>query len=79
MESEPSSSTKAPTNNPASDYSEGACHVLNVIHKILNHHRSLEHRWHTKKIKLHQKLALRLFQEDVKQVCDNIASLCISV
>lgn len=42
--------------------------MLAVIHQILNHHRSLEHRWHTKKIKLHQRLALRLFQEDVKQV-----------
>lgn len=54
--------------NPARDYSEGASHVLAVIHQILNHHRSLEHRWHSKKIKLHQRLALRLFQEDVKQV-----------
>lgn len=52
----------------AADYSEGASHVLAVIHQILNHHRSLEHRWHSKKIRLHQKLALRLFQEDVKQV-----------
>ncbi|XP_060840380.1 triple functional domain protein isoform X2 [Rhopalosiphum padi] len=54
----------------AADYSEGASHVLAVIHQILNHHRSLEHRWHSKKIRLHQKLALRLFQEDVKQVLD---------
>lgn len=54
--------------NPASDYSEGASHVLAIIHQILNHHRALEHRWHRKKIKLHQRLALRLFQEDVKQV-----------
>ncbi|XP_024083955.1 triple functional domain protein isoform X2 [Cimex lectularius] len=56
--------------NPAADYSEGASHVLAVIHQILNHHRTLEHRWHSKKIKLHQRLALRLFQEDVKQVLD---------
>lgn len=54
----------------AADYSEGASHVLAVIHQILNHHRSLEHRWHSKKIRLHQRLALRLFQEDVKQVCN---------
>ncbi|XP_050432765.1 triple functional domain protein isoform X1 [Adelges cooleyi] len=54
----------------AADYSEGASHVLAVIHQILNHHRSLEHCWHSKKIRLHQKLALRLFQEDVKQVLD---------
>jgi hypothetical protein len=54
--------------NPAADYSEGASHVLAVIHQILNHHRALEQRWHSNKIKLHQRLALRLFQGDVKQV-----------
>ncbi|XP_071053767.1 triple functional domain protein isoform X4 [Onthophagus taurus] len=59
-----------PGGNPAADYSEGASHVLQVIHQILNHHRALEQKWHTKKIKLHQRLALRLFQEDVKQVLD---------
>ncbi|KAF5295457.1 hypothetical protein FQR65_LT10445 [Abscondita terminalis] len=59
-----------PGGNPAADYSEGASHVLAVIHQILNHHRALEQKWHAKKIKLHQKLALRLFQEDVKQVLD---------
>lgn len=59
---------RANRSNPASDYSEGASHVLAIIHQILNHHRALEHRWHRKKIKLHQRLALRLFQEDVKQV-----------
>ena len=46
--------------------------MLKVIHEILAHHRQLESKWHTKKIKLHQRLALRLFQEDVKQVGNNI-------
>lgn len=32
--------------------------------------RQLEQKWSQKKIKLHQKLALRLFQDDVKQVLD---------
>ena len=41
-----------------------------MIHNILAQHRALESRWHAKKIKLHQRLALRLFQEDVKQVLD---------
>ncbi|KDR16954.1 Triple functional domain protein, partial [Zootermopsis nevadensis] len=62
------------TGNPAADYSEGASHVLAVIHQILNHHRTLEQKWHGKKIKLHQRLALRLFQEDVKQVLDWLAN-----
>ncbi|XP_054274180.1 triple functional domain protein-like isoform X3 [Macrosteles quadrilineatus] len=69
-----SSSGSRQGGNPAADYSEGASHVLAVIHQILNHHRSLEHRWHSKKIKLHQRLALRLFQEDVKQVLDWLAN-----
>lgn len=56
--------------NPAADYSEGASHVLAVIHEILGHHRSLENKWHAEKVRLHQTLALRLFQEDVKQVLD---------
>ncbi|XP_022243783.1 triple functional domain protein-like [Limulus polyphemus] len=56
--------------NPAADYSEGAKHVLSVIHQILGNHRSLESIWHAKKIKLHQRLALGLFQEDVRQVED---------
>lgn len=43
-----------------------------VIHQILNHHRALEQKWHAKKIKLHQRLALRLFQEDVKQVSSSL-------
>ena len=38
---------------------------MTVIHDILAHHRALEAKWHAKKIKLHQRLALRLFQEVV--------------
>ena len=63
-------SPKPSVADPAKDYSDGANHVLSVIHNILAQHRSLEARWHSKKIKLHQRLALRLFQEDVKQVLD---------
>ncbi|KAL7734189.1 hypothetical protein ACLKA6_011864 [Drosophila palustris] len=65
-----SSYNKYERQNPAADYSEGASHVLAVIHQILGHHRTLEAKWHQEKIRLHQTLALRLFQEDVKQVLD---------
>ena len=41
-----------------------------VTRPVLAQHRGLEQKWHAKKIKLHQRLALRLFQEDVKQVLD---------
>lgn len=44
--------------------------MLSVIHEILAQHRTLESAWHQKKLKLHQRLALRLFQEDVRQVLD---------
>jgi hypothetical protein len=54
--------------DPAADYSSGAKHVLDVIHEILGRHRALEQKWTSKKVKLHQRLALKLFKEDVKQV-----------
>ena len=56
--------------NPALDYQEGAKHVVSVIHQVLSHHRSIESLWHVKKIKLHQRLALALFQDDVRQVIE---------
>jgi hypothetical protein len=56
--------------DPAADYSSGAKHVLAVIHEILDGHRRLEQKWTSKKIKLHQRLALKLFKEDVQQVMD---------
>ncbi|KAK6165753.1 hypothetical protein SNE40_022615 [Patella caerulea] len=52
------------------DYSEAAGHVLDVVHEVLAHQRHLEQVWHAKKVKLHQRLGLRLFQQDVKQVID---------
>ncbi|XP_053386213.1 kalirin-like isoform X3 [Mercenaria mercenaria] len=52
------------------DYSEAAGHVLDVVHEVLAHQRHLEQLWHGKKVKLHQRLGLRLFQQDVKQVID---------
>ncbi|XP_059088154.1 triple functional domain protein-like isoform X1 [Tigriopus californicus] len=64
------SGAQGPKKDSAEDYTEGASHVLAVIHDILAQHRALEAKWHAKKIKLHQRLALRLFQEDVKQVLD---------
>ncbi|CAN8000161.1 unnamed protein product [Ixodes pacificus] len=62
----------------AGDYSEGAKHVLSVIHEILGQHRTLETKWHKKKLKLHQRLALRLFQEDVRQVCASFFSCLLT-
>lgn len=43
---------------------------MNLITKmqVLAHQRHLEQMWHSKRVKLHQRLGLRLFQQDVKQV-----------
>lgn len=53
---------------PTPDYNEGATHVLDVIHRLLAAHREIEQIWQERRLKLHQKLALLLFQQDVKQV-----------
>ncbi|XP_025096323.1 triple functional domain protein-like isoform X1 [Pomacea canaliculata] len=66
----PVTSSSANSITAKADYSEAAGHVLDVVHEVLAHHRHLEHIWHTKKVKLHQRLGLRLFQQDVKQVID---------
>lgn len=64
----------APNQNNAltanADYTSGATHVLDVIHEILTSHRQIDQYWHSKKVRLHQRLGLRLFQQDVKQVLD---------
>ncbi|KAK3082880.1 hypothetical protein FSP39_007833 [Pinctada imbricata] len=52
------------------DYSEASGHVLDVVHDVLAHQRHLEQMWQSKKVKLSQRLGLRLFQQDVKQVLD---------
>ncbi|KAF0297164.1 Kalirin [Amphibalanus amphitrite] len=43
---------------------------MKVIREILNHHGAVDQQWKQRKIRLHQQLALKLFQEDVKQVLD---------
>lgn len=52
------------------DYTEGASRVLDVVHEIFAHHRELEMIWHRGKVRLHQRLGLKLFQQDVRQVLE---------
>ncbi|XP_052080801.1 triple functional domain protein-like isoform X2 [Mytilus californianus] len=66
----PVSSSSMNSITAKADYSEASGHVLDVVHEVLAHQRHLEQTWHTKKVKLHQRLGLRLFQQDVKQVID---------
>ena len=56
--------------NAASDYEEAIKHVSFMMHEVMSGYRALESIWQMKKMKLHQKLALALFQDDVRQVID---------
>ncbi|KHJ44324.1 RhoGEF domain protein [Trichuris suis] len=65
-----SSTCSSPKATGPTDYCHGAAHVLETMHKIHGYQRQLEDAWQQRRIKLHQKLALLLFQQDVKQVLD---------
>ncbi|XP_068092702.1 triple functional domain protein isoform X2 [Hyperolius riggenbachi] len=52
------------------NYSKAVHHVLDVIHEILHHQRQLENIWQHRKVRLHQRLQLCVFQQDVQQVLD---------
>lgn len=56
--------------NPSQDYNDAAKHVSSMIHEVMSGYRALESVWQMKKMKLHQKLALALFQDDVRQVLE---------
>ncbi|VDO95895.1 unnamed protein product [Soboliphyme baturini] len=57
-----------PTPNQFPDYTSSAKHILDVIQQLVLCQRQLEQDWQQRRIRLHQKLALILFQMDVKQV-----------
>uniref|UniRef100_A0A5S6QCN5 Non-specific serine/threonine protein kinase n=1 Tax=Trichuris muris TaxID=70415 RepID=A0A5S6QCN5_TRIMR len=65
-----SSTCSSPKAAGSADYCHGAAHVLDIMHKMHGYQRQLEDAWQQRRIKLHQKLALLLFQQDVKQVLD---------
>ncbi|XP_030643161.1 kalirin isoform X2 [Chanos chanos] len=52
------------------NYSKAVHCVLDVVHEILHHHRRLEGIWQHRKVRLHQRLQLCVFQQDVQQVMD---------
>lgn len=52
----------------SANYSKAVHHVLDVIHEVLHHQRQLENIWQHRKVRLHQRLQLRVFQQDVQQV-----------
>ncbi|KAI7806101.1 putative triple functional domain protein-like, partial [Triplophysa rosa] len=54
----------------STNYSKAVHHVLDIIHEVLHHQRQLENIWQHRKLRLHQRLQLCVFQQDVQQVLD---------
>ncbi|XP_017556338.1 triple functional domain protein isoform X3 [Pygocentrus nattereri] len=54
----------------SANYSKAVNHVLDIIHEVLHHQRQLENIWQHRKLRLHQRLQLCVFQQDVQQVLD---------
>lgn len=50
------------------NYSKAVHCILDVVHEVLHHHRRLENIWQHRKVRLHQRLQLCVFQQDVQQV-----------
>ncbi|XP_077472527.1 kalirin isoform X3 [Stigmatopora argus] len=52
------------------NYSNAVHCILDVVHEVLHHQRRLENIWQNRKVRLHQRLQLCVFQQDVQQVMD---------
>ncbi|TWW80452.1 Kalirin, partial [Takifugu flavidus] len=52
------------------NYSKAVHCILDVVHEVLHHQRRLENIWQHRKVRLHQRLQLCVFQQDVQQVID---------
>ncbi|XP_039613341.1 kalirin isoform X3 [Polypterus senegalus] len=52
------------------NYSKAVHCILDVVHEVLHHQRRLESIWQHRKVRLHQRLQLCVFQQDVQQVMD---------
>lgn len=58
----------------SANYSKAVHHVLDIIHEVLHHQRQLENIWQHRKVRLHQRLQLCVFQQDVQQVRHKMTS-----
>ncbi|XP_031163390.1 kalirin isoform X1 [Sander lucioperca] len=54
----------------SANYSKAVHCILDVVHEVLHHQRRLENIWQHRKVRLHQRLQLCVFQQDVQQVMD---------
>lgn len=59
----------------SANYTKAVNHVLDIIHEVLHHQRQLENIWQHRKLRLHQRLQLCVFQQDVQQVRHHPVSL----
>ncbi|XP_056157511.1 kalirin RhoGEF kinase b, partial [Lampris incognitus] len=62
--SEPNDSNTKP------DFTTAAHGIMGVLHQVLQGHHELEGAWQHRKLRLHQRLQLCVFQQDVRQVLD---------
>lgn len=61
----------------SANYSKAVHHVLDIIHEVLHHQRQLENIWQHRKVRLHQRLQLCVFQQDVQQVSETSTCFCL--
>ena len=52
------------------EYNESVNNVMSLMQNLVMNQKNIDSLWHYKKVKLHQRLALALFQDDVRQVLD---------
>nr|XP_027201672.1 kalirin-like [Dermatophagoides pteronyssinus] len=52
------------------DYNDSMTNIMSLLQTLLINQQNIDSMWHYRKIKLHQRLALALFQDDVRQVLD---------
>ncbi|KRZ17746.1 Triple functional domain protein [Trichinella zimbabwensis] len=69
-DAESTTDSKSTTASGLSEDSQNLAPIVEIIHKLLGWQRQLEDAWQQKRIKLHHKLALLFFQQDVKRVID---------
>uniref|UniRef100_A0A8C9VF91 non-specific serine/threonine protein kinase n=1 Tax=Scleropages formosus TaxID=113540 RepID=A0A8C9VF91_SCLFO len=66
----PLSPSNSESMTATANYSKAVHCVLDVVHEVLHHQRRLESIWQHRKVRLHQRLQLCVFQQDVQQVLD---------
>lgn len=52
------------------DYNDSMNNIMTLLQNLVLNQQSIDSMWRYKKVKLHQRLALLLFQDDVRQVLD---------